>query len=326
MTNQVQSVAMAAREYLQYLSSELEELALLSSPQGAACYKRAITVLQDLENQDDDFLFAIADTVKENPCLSSFPLFLREGKKALKIIAAIPTVITDPIAYRPCDPNQDTNCENPDCDTYPSQVDVAAANIAVATLDLLTAIAEAAMVIIPQEALGIPNPAYIAAAAAYGGLNIDAKIAAEAAAILQRQADVNANCFENAYNTMLQGICCTTNIIKHNTEEIIQKVDYLISLSEYIKKIIDEMNLRQIEQILASCGTLASLYLPKAVGGHLEDVAALVQLLIEQSKAAGLTTCDAQAFYTLGLAAMAIGAYKKAYKWFLDAYQQLLCC
>lgn len=326
MIYQVRNTAMAARGYLQLLRVELEELASVSSSQGAKCYKRAITVLMEIENQDDEFLTAIVDTVKENPCLPSFPLILKEGRKALEMLAAIPPAVTNLATFRPCDPNQDTNCEQPNCDTYPSNVDVDAAKIAVATLDLLAAIAEAAMVVIPQEVLGFPNPAYIAAAAAYGGLNIDAKIAAEAAAILERLANINANCVEDAYNEMLRGICCTTNIIKHNTEEIIAKADIIISLAEDIKKTVDIMSLRQIEEVLASCGTLTSLYLPKVFGGHLEEVAGLVQSLIDQSKAAGLTTCDAQSFFYIGLVAMGNGEYKKAYKWFLEAYQQLICC
>lgn len=326
MTDQAINMSAPAREYLQLLCTELEILAALSSLEAAACYHKAITTLTELKAEEDEFLAAIVDTVKGNPFFLTFPTLLQESKKALQIITAIPPADSDQAAPRACDPNQDTSCNPPNCNTYPSQVDVAAANIAVASLDLATAIAEAAMVVIPQEALGIPNPAYIAAAAAYGGLNIDAKIAAEVAAVLQRQADINADCLQNGYNTMLQGICCTTTIIKHNTEELIQKVDILINLAEDIKKTVDTMSLRQIEQILASCSTLASLYLPKAFGGHLEEVAQLVQTLINQSKAAGLNTCNAQSLFYVGQIAMSKAEYKKAYKWFSEAYQQLICC
>ena len=94
---------------------------------------------------------------------------------------------------------------------------------------------------------------------------------------------------------MLRGICNSVNIIRQTVERIESKVDILIELAEYIKKTVDIISLRQIEESLASCTVLVSLYLPQAFGGHLETVVQLVEQLIDQSKAAGLPTCNAQA-------------------------------
>ena len=317
-----------SREYLCLLRKEIEGLAAAGSPQSAAWYAKALAVIAEIETQTDTELVSLYQSVKDNPSLPDLPLMLANSKKSLETLLAIPV---EAISKAQSDLDnshirQDINCSPDNCGTYPSEVDVAIAELAAATLELAAAIAAAAKVAIPETIAGFTNPAYIAAAAIEAGLTVDAKIASEAAAALQIDAARIQNCLQDYYNAMLRGICNSVNIIRQTVERIESKVDILIELAEYIKKTVDIISLRQIEESLASCTVLVSLYLPQAFGGHLETVVQLVEQLIDQSKAAGLPTCNAQAFFNLGQEARSRGDYKKAYRWFAEAYQQLVCC
>lgn len=305
-----------ARQYLQRLHKEIEGLAAVGSPQSAGWYTKALSVIEEIESQTDTALVLL---YQSNPALADLPMTLSKGRKSLETLQAGPVEGNNKT-------RQDINCSQDNCGTYPSDVDVAIAELVAATLDLAAAIAEAAKVIIPETIAGFTNPAYIVAAAIEAGLTVDARIASEAAAALQIDAAKIQNCLQDYYNAMLRNICASVNIIRQTVERIEAKVDYLIVLAEYIKKTVDIISLRQIEESLASCTVLVSLYLPKAFGGHLETVVQLVEQLIDQSQAAGLPTCDARSFFHLGQEAMMSGNFKKAYLWFAESYQQLLCC
>ena len=317
-----------ARQYLCLLRNEIEGLVAAGSPQSAAWYARALTVIAEIENQTDTALVSLYQTLRDNPSLPDLPMMLAISKESLKTLPAVPVAANYSTMTNLCQGHirQDINCSQDNCGTYPSDVDVAIAELVAATLELAAAIAEAAKVVIPETIAGFTNPAYIVAAAIAAGLTVDAKIASEAAAALQIDAAKSQNCLQDYYNAMLRGICASVNIIRQTVERIESKVDYVIELAEYIKKTVDIISLRQIEESLASCTVLVSLYLPQSVGGHLETVVQLVEQLIDQSKAAGLPTCNAQAFFNLGQDARSRGDYKKAYVWFAEAYQQLLCC
>lgn len=317
-----------ARQYLHQVRKEVEGLAAAGSPQSAAWYAKALSALQEIENQADTALVLLYQSLRGNPALPELPAMLSNSKQSLNMLHSVPVkgIHTTTCGFNNTLFRQDINCSQDNCGTYPSEVDVAIAELVAATLDLAAAIAEAAKVVIPETIAGFTNPAYIVAAAIEAGLTVDARIADEAAAALQIDAAKIQNCLQDYYNAMLRGICASVNIIRQTVERIEAKVDYLIVLAEYIKKTVDIISLRQIEESLASCTVLVSLYLPKAFGGHLETVVQLVEQLIDQSQAAGLPTCDAQSFFHLGQEAMTSGNFKKAYLWFAEAYQQLLCC
>lgn len=313
------------KEYFKDLAEKVKILTAVSSEQSAPLYSKCLLVLEQLESEDDQRLTAISESLKENHFFAEFPAVLTKAKKALEVVRSqkSPPVSVTPAKIQEITP---TDCSKPDCAEYPDQVAVDAASIAEATLDIAVAIAEAAKDLIPEVLFGFTNPAWVVAAALADGLNIDAKIAAEVAAILQLEADKNAECEEGSYQTMLRGICGTVNAIYDTVEEINDKVDILLVLVNEIKTIVTQISERQIEQMLTSCTRLVSLYLPVNFGGQLENVQKLVQTRIEQSKAAGLDTCDAQAYFRQGEAAYLNRDYKKAYQWYIDAYRQLLCC
>ena len=182
-----------SREYLCLLRKEIEGLAAAGSPQSAAWYAKALAVIAEIETQTDTELVSLYQSVKDNPSLPDLPLMLANSKKSLETLLAIPV---EAISKAQSDLDnshirQDINCSPDNCGTYPSEVDVAIAELAAATLELAAAIAAAAKVAIPETIAGFTNPAYIAAAAIEAGLTVDAKIASEAAS---RAAD---RCREN---------------------------------------------------------------------------------------------------------------------------------
>lgn len=313
------------KNYFQELAVHIQQLTAVSSKDSSSLYAKCLETLEQLKAENDKQLQVIYESIEKNPYIERLPEIISNAKKALEDIRHIESSLADPKPSLDEIP-QPTDCSEPNCDDYPDQVAADAAHIAVATLEIVVAGAEAAKDLIPQTIAGFSNPAWIVAAALAAGLNIDAKIAAEVEAILQLEADKNDLCQENGYQTMLRGICNLINDIDETVHIIDGKVDYLIILCEDIKKTVHEISDRQIEQLLASCTKLVSLWLPVAFGGQLENVQRLVLTWINQSKAAGFDTCDAQSYYNQGVTAIINKEYKKAYQWFLDAYQELICC
>lgn len=313
------------KKYLHDLAEKVKQLTAASPKQAVPQFSKCLQVLEQLEQEDDGRLITIFDSLKDNPHLKEFPSILVNATEAMEVIENLKS---PPVAETPAKTQEisETDCSKPDCDEKPDMISVAAANIAVATLEIAVAGAEAAKDLIPETALGFTNPAWIVAAAIANGLNIAAKVAAEVAAVLELEAEKNADCEEEGYQTMLRGICSTTNAIYDTVQEINGKVDILLILVNEIKTIVIQISERQIEQLLASCTLIVSLYLPVNYGGQLENVQKLVGTRIEQSKAAGLDVCNAQAYFNQGVTAALNGEYKKAYQWYMDAYKQLLCC
>ena len=166
-----------ARKYLCLVRKEIEGLAAAGSPQSAAWYAKALAVIAEIENQTDTELVSLYQSMKDNPSLTDLPMMLANSKKSLETLLAIPI---DAISKVQSDLDtshvrQDINCSQDNCGTYPSEVDVAIAELVAATLELGAAIAAAAKVIIPETIAGFTNPAYIVAAAIEAGLTVDAR-------------------------------------------------------------------------------------------------------------------------------------------------------
>lgn len=78
-----------------------------------------------------------------------------------------------------------------------------------------------------------------------------------------------------------------------------------------------------IEEQLSFCTVVISLYLPAANGGQLEVVRDLVDGLISEVEAAGLSSNGARAVHNQGLTDMSAGEYRRAYLDFCASYRLL---
>lgn len=221
------------------------------------------------------------------------------------------------------------NCSLGTCPSGPSQAQVDDLLIAVAAADLATALAQAT-----ADTIGIGKPltelaANIAQAIA-SGLDVVGKTLALAASIQQRAADVVAECEDQAVKNLLISMCNTINIIDSKVDKIIekleimdQKLDAILKLLREIKDVVDEILLHQIEEALAECKMLVGLYLPESAFGSINKVQNIVEKLINNSKAAGLTVANAQSYWKQGSAALSKGQYERALQWFMLSYKQL---
>ena len=227
-------------------------------------------------------------------------------------------------------------CTPESCPTSPTQAQVDDILIAVAAADISTAIAQGVAAAIPQEILGTANPAYIIALVIATALDVVAKGLALSAAILQKAVNEINLCQETAFQQVVYSMCSTINEIKASLDNLHTKVDLLdrkinilLSLVVELKALTEEILLREIEENLAECQMLTSLYLPAAVGGRLETVQNLIQSLINASTVAGISIGAAESYLKQGIAATLGKDYCKALQWFALAYRQLTanaCC
>jgi len=109
---------------------------------------------------------------------------------------------------------------------------------------------------------------------------------------------------------------CETNAHRALLRLVDDKIDGLT-------KKMDEVLAREIEENLAGCVSLVSLYLPAQNGGRLETIATLLKDWIEQSELVGLKVGQAWEFHEKGLLDIQNGAYKEAYNNFCKAYNHL---
>jgi hypothetical protein len=109
---------------------------------------------------------------------------------------------------------------------------------------------------------------------------------------------------------------CETNAHRALLRLVDDKIDILA-------KKVDEVLAREIEEDLAGCTSLVSLYLPVQNGGRLETIATLLEGWIEQSAPAGLKVGKAWGSYNKGLVDIQNSAYKEAYDNFCKAYNHL---
>lgn len=218
------------------------------------------------------------------------------------------------------------DCTLGDCPDGPSQVQVDDLAIAVAAADLATAIAKEAadIVAIFSEKIG-----KILTAVA-SGLDVVAKGLALGVAIMQRQADVVAECEDAAVKRLLLGMCNKLNVMDAKLDAIIakleimdKKLDEILKLLHEIKEIVTEILMHQIEEALTECKLLVDLYLPDSAFGSISKVQAIVETLIRNSKLAGRTVANAEAYFRQGSAALLNEQYEKALEWFMLSYRQL---
>lgn len=219
-----------------------------------------------------------------------------------------------------------TNCTLGNCPSGPSQVQVDNLAIGVAAADLATATATLAAKIagIFSDKIGKVLEAVAA------GLDIVAKGLALGVAIQQRAADVVAECEDAAVKQLLLNMCYTINgidkkidNISGKIDQINQKLDEVLKIVNEIKAVVDEILLHQIEEALAECELLVALYLPSFASGSIDKVQTIVENLIDDSKLAGRTTANAEAYMRQGNAAIVNGEYEKALEWYMLSYKQL---
>ena len=133
-------------------------------------------------------------------------------------------------------------------------------------------------------------------------LEVSYEAANTAALVLEQINALNDECETNAHQALLRLVD--------------DKIDILT-------KKVDEVLAREIEEDLAGCTSLVSLYVPAQNGGRLETIATLLEGWIEQSKLAGLKVGKAWGFYNKGLVDIQNSAYKEAYDNFCKAYNHL---
>jgi tetratricopeptide (TPR) repeat protein len=208
----------------------------------------------------------------------------------------------------------------------PTQVQVDDLAIAAAALDAAVAVAQLAADI----AAAIFEPAGKVLQIVASTLDVAAKALALAVAIQQRAADVRAECEDNELTDMLVSMCSTLNSVENKENmildkitEIDKKLEQLLIAVGRVQDTIDEILLHQIEEALAECKLLVSLYLPDSLYGSISKVQTIVSRLISNSKYAGLTTANAQSYWRQGVVALENGEYEKALQWFMLAYKQL---
>jgi hypothetical protein len=310
------------REQLEvYFDKLVELLTLFPNTTGVDYLAKISDLRQQTMNLPDNQLMIIYEGVKNHTIWYEFvPLVDSIKAKAEQIKI-------------PVDTAERVNCPVDSCSDSPNQVDVDNLLIGVASADLATSIAQGVAAAIPQEILGIPNPAYIAAVVAATALDATAKSLAIAAATEQRDADVNGKCQDDAHADLLRNVCeglqtvdAKVDTLNVKVDIINGKLDSLTGTVNVINANVNEILLRQIEYALAQCQTMVSLYLPQAFGGRLETVQTLVQALIARVAAAGLEVCEAQCFYDRAVEAIGEKDYKKALNCLMAAYQQLLRC
>ena len=222
------------------------------------------------------------------------------------------------------------------CPSGATQEDVDVMEIAVASADIAAAIAQGVAAAIPQEAAGIPNPAYLAAIAVATALDVVTKGLALDAAILQKEANKIAACEQAAFQQIVYSMCETINEIKKSLDKLHSKTDLLdkkinILLTQIanLETLSNQLLFLEIEEYLASCKHFTSLYLPNAAGGHLETVQNHLASLITSSKLAGLASGMAEAYLKQGVLAVQNKRYCTGLFWFSLSYKQLTdnaCC
>jgi hypothetical protein len=221
-----------------------------------------------------------------------------------------------------------SDCSLGDCGEGPSQVQIDNLKIAVAAADLATAIAQAT-----ADTLGIfviTEFASKIAQAVASGLDVVGKTLSLTVSILEREANIVAECEDAAVKRLLLNMCNTINIINSKVDlvlaklEIIdRKLDELIKLAKEIKAVVDEILLHQIEEALSECKMLIALSLPEYAFGSITKVQGIVEKLIYNSKLAGLTVANAEAYWRQGSYALSKDQYEKALQWFMLSYKQL---
>lgn len=221
-----------------------------------------------------------------------------------------------------------SDCSLGDCGEGPSQLQIDNLKIAVAAADLATAIAQAtadtlAIFIITEFASKI-------AQAVASGLDVVGKTLSLTVAILEREANIVAECEDAAVKRLLVNMCNTINIINNKVDMVLakleiidRKLDELIKLAKEIKAVVDEILLHQIEDALSDCEKLIALSLPEYAFGSITKVQSIVEKLIYNSKLAGLTVANAEAYWRQGSYALSKEQYEKALQWFMLSYKQL---
>lgn len=139
------------------------------------------------------------------------------------------------------------------------------------------------------------HPIKLILEASYEGANT-------AALVLEQIDALNDECETNAHRALLRLVDDKIDILTNKMDEVLS---------------------REIEEDLASCTSLVSLYLPAKNGGRLETIATLLRSWIEQSELAGLKVGEAWGFYDKGLVDIQNSAYKEAYSNFCKAYNHL---
>lgn len=313
------SLAVRQLEDFEQLITSLEELTAISPYlKQTGC----TIVLRQLAAQ-------LAQLPEENLPLTSPWLQLASAVTQLKEKIPAPITSAAPVPSRAI-------CTPTACPNGTSQSEVDDMLIAVAAADIATAIAQGVAAAIPQEIAGFTHVAYIAALVVATALDVVAKGLALDAAILQKAANETAACEEAAFQEVVYSMCGTINEIKasldslHNKVDLIdRKINSLLAMVAQLIALVTELLLREIEENLAECRTLTSLYLPRAAGGRLENVQTLVQDLIHHSVASGLPTGAAQSYLKQGVASYREQDYCQALEWYTQAYRQLAenaCC
>ena len=147
-----------------------------------------------------------------------------------------------------------------------------------------------------------------------------AKTVASAAAVSQLQASVNALAIGLGAPAQVSDVqearaALTTEIQSRASQ---QSVD---ALAASIGALPDASLETRIEVALATKMMLATLFLPNAVGGHLDDVRAFVDETLTAADRAGVDVRKARADLVRGDQAR---GYQARYAWYVSAYQRLL--
>ncbi|MCX7922108.1 MAG: hypothetical protein N3B21_08880 [Clostridia bacterium] len=308
-------------EHVEDISQKLDELIKMSPKTKKIDYHNHLPILiQQLKTSPVNELADMHNGLKEVAGWLELPLRIEYVKEKV-IIATASEPIKSPNIV-----TTQANCTLGDCPDGPSLEQVDNLLIAAAAADLATAIAQATADTI---AIFFEKAGKIAQAIA-SGLDVVGKGLALAAAIQQRAYDIVAECEDQAVKRLLLSMCNTINsidtkldIVINKLEIIDNKLDYLIKLAQEIKEVVDEILLHQIEEALAECKMLVSLYLPEDTYGSILTVQNIVRKLIDYSKVSGIIVANAESYWTQGSIALSKGENIKALEWFMLAYKQL---
>lgn len=303
------------------IAKKTEELAKISPGLKDLSSSNNLTVLiQQLNKLPENELVEVYTVTKNMPGWNELPYRIDDVIEKVR-----QATITNPLKLSNIIITHE-NCTLGDCPDGPTQVQVDNLLIGVAAADLATAIAQAtADTIAIFSELGGKIAQAIASS-----LDVVGKGLALAASIQQRAADVVAECEDDAIKRLLISMCNTINdidrkadIIINKLEVIDQKIDFLIKLAQEIKAVVEEILLHQIEEALAECKMLISLYLPENKYGSIDKVQNIVRKLIDYAKDSGITVANAESYWKQGTIALSKKEYEKALEWFMLAYKQL---
>lgn len=315
---------------IELLITKIEQLAEVSPHvKQSDCILRMRKLASELHSAPEHASASISQSLYYTPCWQDLPSTIEDMIAKVKQVNRITKPYSDePQALRAI-------CQPQACTPGPSQTDVDDVLIALASEEIAVAIAQGVVDAIPQtvSVLGndVPNPAYYIALAVKVALEIAAKGTALAAAILQRAANIRAACEENAFQQVVFDMCATLNEVKSSLDSLHDKVDLLdkkvnilLTLIVELTKAVEEIYHLELEQSLAQCESLVSLYLPNIADGNLTDVQKLVDSLVNASINAGLNVGNAASLFKQGLAAAGNQDYCMALRWFTLAYHDLL--